>query len=142
MTLEAFQTMLGQTVMYCQVIEHDIKLIYAAMNPGDFEETFFTILREKWTLGQTVKRLEDLDASDGHLYLSRRDYGMLNEIAGMRNHWCHETFIEFIYDQNFLTSEAYRLESLRLELDRNKLAGLYRTIEAVRLQAIKDFGRR
>lgn len=38
MTLDDFHFTLGQTIMYCQVIEHDVKRIYAAMHIGDYYE--------------------------------------------------------------------------------------------------------
>ncbi|MBQ7712915.1 MAG: hypothetical protein IJT69_03760 [Clostridia bacterium] len=141
MTLESFHTTLGQIVMYCQIIEHDVKLIYATMQRGDVEQNYAALEREKLTLGQAVMRLEELDLSDGKAYLGSADYALLRDIARMRNHWCHDTFLEFIYDQNFYGSEAYRTECRHLSADRDKLAKLYVTIENARLQAMRDFRR-
>ncbi len=38
MELNKFHFLVGQTIMYCQVIEHDVKRIYAAMRKGDYYE--------------------------------------------------------------------------------------------------------
>lgn len=141
MTLESFHTTLGQIVMYCQIIEHDVKLIYATMQRGDVEQNYAALERERLTLGQAVMCLEQLDRSDGRSYLGSGDYALLRDIAKMRNHWCHETFLQFIYDQNFYTGEKYQTECRRLSADRDKLAKLYVTIENARLQAMRDFRR-
>ena len=51
MTIEEFHCMLGQTIMYCQIIEHDVKMIFSAMFEGDMGNTLDMIERNKWTLG-------------------------------------------------------------------------------------------
>lgn len=58
MTLEDFHYTLGQTIMYCQIIENDVKLIYAAMFEGDMNETLAMIINKKWTLGKTIVELK------------------------------------------------------------------------------------
>ena len=40
MDINYFHTKLGETLMYCQIIEHDIKFILAGMLKGDFDENF------------------------------------------------------------------------------------------------------
>lgn len=57
MTLQDFHTLLGQTVMYCQIIKHDIKMIYSAMLKGEFNKNLGSI--EKLTLGtHYIKKIE------------------------------------------------------------------------------------
>ena len=67
MTLDNFHFMVGQTIMYCQVIEHDVKHIYAAMHVGDFYEDLDKI--KKWSLGQTVQKLKELDFNSKSHYI-------------------------------------------------------------------------
>lgn len=141
MLIDDFHTILGRTIMYCQTIENDIKLIYSAMANGDMDDTFSMIQQEKWTLGKTVSELKKLDFSEGEKYLSNDDYKLLMNVAKKRNHWCHEAYIEFIYDENFQNGAEYRSECKKLKSDHDKLSNLYKTIENVRLQAMDDFGR-
>lgn len=62
MDLERFHFLIGQTIMYCQIIEHDVKRIYAAMLKGDYYENLEIV--ERQTLGQTLSKLKELDISD------------------------------------------------------------------------------
>ena len=52
LTLDEFHFLLGQTIMYCQIIEGDIKHIYCAMRRGDMIEKFFLIGHQQWSLGE------------------------------------------------------------------------------------------
>lgn len=88
MELREFHRMVGEIVMYCQVIEHDVKRIYAAMLKGDYYDNLEKI--KKWTLGQTVQKLKELDFSDNDPYISANDYIFLKQMSEKRNHWCHE----------------------------------------------------
>lgn len=65
--------------MYCQVIEHDVKRIYAAMHVGDFYENLDKI--EKWSFGQTVQKLKELDFSGKSHYISASDYNFLKQMT-------------------------------------------------------------
>ena len=96
MTLDDFHYTIGQIIMYCQVIEHDVKRIYAAMHVGDFYENLDKI--EKWSLGQTVQKLKELDFSGKNPYISANDYNFLKQMTEKRNHWCHQTYQNFLYN--------------------------------------------
>ena len=63
MTFEQFKIYHSETIMYCQCIEHDLKWIYSYMHKGDQYENFEKL--EKTTLGTLVKKLKELDNSDG-----------------------------------------------------------------------------
>ena len=98
MTLDDFHFLIGQTIMYCQIIEHDAKRIYAAMRVGDFYENLQII--DKWTLGKTVTELKKLDFSGKESYISASDYNYLKQMTKKRNYWCHQTYQNFMYDYN------------------------------------------
>lgn len=139
MTLNDFHFLVGQTIMYCQVIEHDVKRIFAAMLVGDYDENLKKT--ERWSLGFAVKELKSLDFSGKHPYISPSDYNFLKQMTGKRNHWCHQTYQNFIYIKQFLHSKEYEDECRKLERDNERLSYVCDALEKVRIQALKDFGR-
>ncbi len=139
MTLDSFHQLFGQTVMFCQIIENDVKLIYAAMKPGDLNQNLLEV--DKWTLGNTVHNLRELDYSDGKPYLSNNDYEFLLHITGIRNHYCHEVYLKFIYQDRILTSTQFLNEYNRLKSDNAKLYTVFQTMERVRVKAMRDYNR-
>lgn len=137
MTLEEFHFMLGQTIMYCQVIEHDVKYIYAAMHFGEFENNLKEI--EKCSLGQTLKKLRQLDFSDKNPYISADDYNFLIQMSEKRNHWCHNTYQNFLYNNNFLKSKEFENEYRKLKRDNERFSKVFKSLEKIRIKALKDF---
>ena len=71
--LDEFHYLVGETILECQRIEHDIKLIYAGMLKGNLEENIKLV--ENKPLGPVLRDLEILDYSDNHPCLSRDDRG-------------------------------------------------------------------
>ena len=76
--LADFHQMLGQTIMYCQCIEHDIKMIYAGMKEGDYKENLAFVEREG--LGPTLRLLEEVDNAQRTPFFTRDDYRLLNQV--------------------------------------------------------------
>ena len=136
MNFEKFCTLLGHTIAYFQLIENDIKQIYAAMSKGNVKDTMDRIEREKWTMGQAVMELQELDYRH---YISSEDYSFLRQITGKRNHWCHESILTFIDVPNFLTSKEFRDEYNRLVRDNERLKVVSYNLETVRRKAMTDF---
>ena len=99
--LDTFNAVVGETLMYCQRIEHDIKVIYAAMLKGEMEGNLDLVRRE--TLGTVLVALENLDFSDNNPMFSREDYRLLKEIKNIRNFIAHQCYVDFLYldDYNF-----------------------------------------
>lgn len=58
-----------------------------------------------------------------------------------RNYWCHEAYIDFIYDENFQNSNEYKKVCNMLLHDNEKLSKVYRAVEQVKLKARKDYNR-
>ena len=139
MKIEEFHYLVGQTIMYCQIIEHDVKLIYAGMLLGDFNENLNKI--KKWTLGRTIRNLEELDFSDENNYLLNDDYNFLKQMTEKRNHWCHQTYLNFIYDNHFWGSKKYLDECRKLKDDNERLLKVYNVLEKLRMKALRDFNR-
>ena len=139
MDLGNFHSLVGQTIMYCQIIEHDVKLIYAAMLKGDFYENL-EIIKTR-SLGQAVQKLKDLDFSNNKPYISASDYNFLKQMSNKRNHWCHETYQNFIYNNYWHQSKEYSDECRKLEHDNVKLRKVSEVLQAVRIQTLRDFNR-
>ena len=133
-----FHFYVGRTIMHCQTIEHDIKLIYAGMKAGDMDETLDTIAQKKMTLGVVLKNLKELDRSDDNHFFSDSDFELLKKITDIRNHWAHKAYCEFVYssDKNDFIKQARRLEN-----DHNRLERLSKNIEDVRFEALRRYDR-
>ena len=138
--MSMFHEYVGETIMYCQCIENDIKWIYAGMLKGDHRKTFDELEKNKTTLGQVLGKLEKLDNSEDP-YLSEEDYALLRKITAIRNHWAHKAYREFMYDEGRDFELAFEKQARRLENDHNRLKKLSDIIEEVRLDVLKHYGR-
>ena len=63
-------------------------------------------------------------------------------MAHKRDYWCHKTYLQFVYNQSFLDSVEYEKECQKLQRDNEKLSAVYKALEKVRLNAMRDFNRR
>jgi len=137
--LDTFNAVVGETLMYCQRIEHDIKVIYAAMLKGEMDGNLDLVRRE--TLGTVLVALENLDFSDNNPMFSREDYRLLKEIKNIRNFIAHQCYVDFLYldDYNF-----------NLKLDQNyqkicdfnmKMKKLSNFVETARFSVLEKYNR-
>ena len=137
--LDTFNAVVGETLMYCQRIEHDIKVIYASMLKGEMEGNLDLVRRE--TLGTVLVALENLDFSDNNPMFSREDYRLLKEIKNIRNFIAHQCYVDFLYldDYNF-----------NLKLDQNyqkicdfnmKMKKLSNFVETARFSVLEKYNR-
>lgn len=133
-----FHYYVGRTMMNCQAIEHDIKLIYAGMKAGDMDANLSMIAEKKMTLGTVLGNLKALDRSDKNWFFSDGDYELLKQITDIRNHWAHKAYCEFIYSDR---NDDFIRQARRLENDHNRLEKLSKTIEEVRLKVLRKYGR-
>ena len=65
------------------------------MLEGDFDENLDLV--EKANLGTTIMKLKQLDYSDGKPNLTNRDYQLLEQIREIRNYWCHQCYLDYVY---------------------------------------------
>lgn len=135
-----FHTYVGETIMFCQCIENDIKWIYAGMRKGNVDENFDELQQSKATLGQVLGKLEKLD-NEHDPYLSPKDYELLREVTNIRNHWAHKAYTEFVYCEGAEYDKAFQRQARRLENDHNRLEKLSDIIEKVRFDVLKRYGR-
>ncbi len=132
MTRDEFKILHSELIMYCQCIEFDLKRIYSGMAQADFNDTMDML--ETSNLGHTLKKLKTLDYSDGTLDLPESIYDILNEVREIRNYWCHQCYIDYIYilDTQIRENEFQRL-SRRLENEHNRLYNIHRLLERIYL---------
>ncbi len=128
MTRDDFKILHSELIMYCQCIEYDLKRIYSGMSTGDFEDNMDML--ETSNFGRTLRELKKLDYSDGTLDLQESNYEILDEIREIRNYWCHQCYIDYIYisDDCRRENEFQRL-ARRLSNDHNRLYYIHRKFE-------------
>lgn len=139
MELETFHQKVGEILMYCQCIEHDVKCIYAFMADGGFKENMQRFKEEKLTLGQIVYMLKTYDQSWDKPFLSEEDYEILFEVVHKRNYYAHNVYLSFCYlvnEEDF--DRVYEEECSLLLVDVKKLSYLYEKVEEKRIEYMKD----
>lgn len=132
--LDEFNRLVGDTIMLLQCIEHDIKIIYAAMLKGDFYSNLALVQRE--TLGTVLVALYKLDTGDGNPELSEEDYRLLKGIKNTRNYIAHEAYTDFLYSdgEEFNKRLLKNLEKLKIYNDRVQI--LSKQVEKVRFSVL------
>lgn len=58
-----------------------------------------------------------------------------------RNHWCHKAYQNFLYNNNFSQSKEFENECRKLKRDNERFSNVYKILEKIRIQALKDYGR-
>lgn len=137
--LDKFNLVVGETIMECQRIEHDIKLIYAGMLKGDFNQN----LREvKFSpLGNVLIDLEALDTSDKNPYFSSSDYALLKEIKNVRNWLVHKVYMEFMYSNADVWKQDLERCYKKLSDFNVRIKNLSDQVEQIRIDVLKKYGR-
>lgn len=137
--MEQFNLLVGETILECQRIEHDIKLIYAGMLKGDFAQNIYEVNNQ--TLGAVVKALEEPDNSDKNSYLSKGDYKLLKEITRVRNWLVHKSYADFMYLNDSEWMRGYNRCFKKLNEFNERMKYLGDQVEMVRIEVLKHFGR-
>lgn len=128
-----FKILYGETMMYYQLIENNIKLIYSYMHKGNVVQHFEAV--ESKTLGQMIRTLKKLDESDGKPLINAADYNFLAQICDNRNHWAHQAFIEFMYVQeNTFNSKKYKKQCDKLAKDHDRVKRASEILEKIRIE--------
>lgn len=137
--LNNFNMAVGETLMYCQRIEHDVKIIYAAMLKGDMNENINLVKRE--TLGTVLVALSALDNSDGNPIFSNRDYAILKQIKNARNFIAHQCYVDFLYlnDDDFY--KKFSENRQKIEVFKNNFKNLSSFVENARFSVLSRFCR-
>lgn len=140
MTRDKFKLIHSELIMQVQLIENDLKLIYAGMHKGNFDKNFNML--EKSNLGTVIRKLKELDYSDGHPDLSKKDYEVLEQIREIRNYWCHQCFLDYVNIQDDIQRECeFQKVARRLSEDENRTWNLHEHLEKLRFKMLKKYGR-
>ena len=138
MTRDRFKLIHSELIQQVQCIEYDLKLIYAAMHKGDFEKNFETL--SKANLGKIARELRELDHSDNFPELSDEDYKVIDEIRIIRNYWCHQCYLDFVYIQdNYQREIKFQEIAQRLHYDENRTYALMQKMEQIRVMIVKQY---
>ena len=135
MDFNTFKIKYAETMLYYQMIERDIKYIYAFMCEGNDAEHYESI--ENKTLGQMITMLKNLDNSDNDPLISNGDYNFLKQICDNRNHWAHTVFPAFIYEEDFLDSAEYKKQCRKLDKDHDRVQKASQLLQNFRLEFCK-----
>ena len=137
MTRDDFKRLHSELIMYCQCIEFDLKRIYSGMSTGDFDDNMDML--ETSNFGRTLMALKKLDYSDGRPDLSESDYEILNQIREIRNYWCHQCYIDYIYIANdYHREKEFQRLANRLSDEHKCLHDIHRRLENL---YISEYGR-
>ena len=137
--LDTFNMVVGNTIMECQRIEHDIKLIYAGMLKGDFNENIKLV--KDLALGPVLIELEQLDNSDKKPYLTADDYKLLKQIKNVRNWLVHKVYMDFMYEKQAEWEDSLNKSYAKLLDFNSRIKGLSNQVEQIRIDVLKKFGR-
>lgn len=132
MTRDTFKIIHSELIQQVQCIEHDLKVMYAAMKKGRFQSNMEAV--SKANLGKIARELEALDYSDDFPELSERDYELIDEIRDIRNYWCHQCYIDFVYiSDHYQRERQFQDIAQRLHYDENRTYALMQKIEKMKL---------
>lgn len=92
------------------------------MHEGNFDDNFNRL--EKSNLGKIARELENLDYSDDCPELSDDDYDLIDDIREIRNYWCHQCYLDFVYINNNRERQFQKIVQ-RLQRDENRTYELF-----------------
>ncbi|MDE5949536.1 MAG: hypothetical protein K2G54_01525, partial [Malacoplasma sp.] len=121
----------SETIMYYQLIENDLKIIYSLLKNNNFQDSYLSV--EKLPLGVILEKLKKFDLSENKNFLTHEDYNFLSQITKNRNYWAHENFIEFLYNNDFENTKEYIKSSKRLLKDNERIKNVYLNIANIKI---------
>ncbi len=138
MTRDTFKMIHSELIQQVQCIENNLRVIYAAMRKGNFESNLQSL--NKANLGKIARELEALDYSDDFPELSQDDYEVIDEIRTIRNYWCHQCYLDFVYIQDNLQREqAFQRIAQRLHYEENRTYALFQKTEEMRITILNKY---
>ena len=84
-------------------------------------------------LGKIARELEQLDNSDDMPEFSEEEYNIIDEIREIRNYWCHQCYLDFMYiENNFEREKAFQKVATKLHYDEFRTYALFEKTESMR----------
>ena len=134
--LDDFKIYHSELVCCCQLLENDLKWIYSFITGCNIQQTRDSL--DKANMGRVIKILKKIDIKGNKNIFSDEDYEYLLEIKDIRNYWCHQCYIDFLYKNNFRYTEEYSNASTRLISDHKRLHYVYKIVENIKLNLAKN----
>lgn len=130
MDRDTFKLIHSELIQQVQCTEFNLKRIYAAMKNGDFNDNFNDLKNSN--LGVIARKLKDLDYSDKLPEFTEGEYKTIDDIRKIRNYWCHQCYLDYIYIQNDNEREI-RFQEIanRLHYDELRTYDLFKKTESM-----------
>lgn len=130
MDRDTFKLIHSELIQQVQCTEFNLKRIYAAMKNGDFNDNFNDLKNSN--LGVIARKLKDLDYSDKLPEFTEEEYKTIDDIRKIRNYWCHQCYLDYIYIQNDNEREI-RFQEIanRLHYDELRTYDLFKKTESM-----------
>lgn len=136
----SFKILHSDLIMEMQCVEYDLKLIYAYMHKGNVDKNLKSV--ETMPLGAIINELQELDNSDNNPDLSDDDYALLHEIRELRNYWCHQCYVDYVYIQNNFEMERKFQEIYSwLREDEARISDLHEKVQEFRIREVNRYKR-
>ena len=119
-----------------RIIEYKGHNTISDVHLGDFSDNYESI--EKSNLGKIIAELKKIGNESDDLNLTEEDYRLLDEIREIRNYWCHQCYLDYIYIQDAQERETKFQEiAEKLHFDEPRTWKLSQKIEKIRLYIVK-----
>ncbi len=116
-----------------QCIEYDLKRIYSSMSSRSFDRNMDML--ETAIFGVVLLRFWSLYNSVGKPFLAKVVYNTLDEIRELRNYWCHQCYLDWVYiEDSYERTNELKNITKDLEEDLNRVRNLQRTMEQIYLE--------
>ena len=102
---DEFKIYVAETLEYTQVLQEDLKWIYAFLHKGKTEKNYEKISKKK--ILKVVDNVEALDFAHENHQLNLEDYTILRQIQNLRDYISEKMFATFILNQDFSKSLEY-----------------------------------
>lgn len=138
MDLDTFKLIHSELIQQVQCVEYNLKVIYAAMKKGNFNKTLQSL--ERANLGKIARELHKLDNSDDFPEFTQKDYEVIDDIRNIRNYWCHQCYVDFVYIQDRRKKErAFQDIAERLHYDEYRTYDLYEKTEEMKAYVYEKY---
>ena len=138
MDRDTFKLIHSELIQQVQCTEFNLKRIYAAMKDGNFNDNFNDLKNSN--LGVIARKLKDLDYSDNLPEFTEEEYKTIDDIRKIRNYWCHQCYLDYIYIQNDNEREI-RFQEIanRLHYDELRTYDLFKKTESMYKYVIEKY---
>ena len=133
-----YKYLLGETILLYQLMESDLRWIFAGLSAGDVIKNKKEIDETSKGLGEMVRRLKELDRPRKQHFFSLDAYDMLFTLARERNYFCHNCALEFAYIPHFEGSVEFKRAFVRLRQAHTAIVSIQRQTEQIRTQILND----